>query len=1079
MPQRFLPEKTSCELNVNKPVSSSLQDFVVDSRFLSTQESVISVASKSTTNSSRKGGYSSFFRKIKCQKPVEKFRNIPGTNLYSPIPIQRGKCNFNRDRQIITPNPYQILSQVTTPASNPPSNFSTGSTGESVRVCFLNAQSLRQKTQQIKDLRDELDLDILLFVESWLKADDIVEIGELERDGECYFLNMPRANRPGGGVGGLIKSGLRAVKKESIKTATFEHLEIELQINNKMVTFILVYRPEASNKNRYRMCDFYDEFTAFLAHFHSYQNEIIIAGDFNFHVNKPDDHKAAQFINILEMFDLVQHIKDPTHKDGNVLDLVITRKNSLLENCSVGELISDHCYITFDLKVGKVSNNTKRIRIRKTRNMNMDTFKKDIKKHLDKASQMEANLDRLVELYNSTTMILDKHAPAEIKNIIIRKPTPWNNTDIKKLKTAKRKAEKRWRRSKLTKDYEMFKEKKNDYNTFLNNLKSFDLRQKINRTKGNSKAMFKIINSSLNRKQDLPLPNHDIEINLANDFNNFFKDKIENIRSKFSDLQTVHDKKMINGKSTLHEFSIVSQTEIKKLISDMPVKHCKLDPLPTWLLIECIEEFLPIITKIINLSLQSGEMPSTLKHALVKPLLKKAGMKQEKKNYRPVSNLSFLGKLIEGAVIKQYTDHLAQNKLDDEKQSAYKKFHSTETLLTKIHNDIMLSMGKGEVTILVLLDLSAAFDTIDQDILLRRLENRYGVSGNVLKWFKSYISGRSQSVVINDTVSEKLSLKYGVPQGSKLGPILFNSYIAPVSEIAELNRVKDEKYADDEQLILSFKPTSLSDQKDAKENMEKCIENIRKFLHDNMLCNNSEKTELILIGTNHQLNKLQFSSINVENTEIKAASHVRNLGVLFDKNMNMENQVNRMCRNAYFNLRNISKIRNSLDKNTAKTAINALVTPHLDYGNGLLYGICKRLENKLQVAQNSAVRVITGLKKHDHITKHRKDLHWLPINARIQYKLLTTIWKALNDQAPEYIKHLIKRKQAPNYDLRANKKTLLNLPQSEGVNSIEDRALSMSAPILWKDIPENVKTASTLESFKRGLKTYLFSKHYK
>ena len=166
----------------------------------------------------------------------------------------------------------------------------------------------------------------------------------------------------------------------------------------------------------------------------------------------------------------------------------------------------------------------------------------------------------------------------------------------------------------------------------------------------------------------------------------------------------------------------------------------------------------------------------------------------------------------------------------------------------------MLNLSRGDVTMLVLLDLSAAFDTIDHDILLTRLQKRYGVHDSALAWFKSYISDRSQSVIINDKVSSKLPLNFGVPQGSKLGPILFNSYIAPVSEVAQRNQVEDQKYADDEQLILSFKPT-LKSQEDAVQKMEECIVDIRHFLHDNKLCNNGDKTELLLIGAPQQLKK--------------------------------------------------------------------------------------------------------------------------------------------------------------------------------------------------------------------------------
>ena len=135
-----------------------------------------------------------------------------------------------------------------------------------------------------------------------------------------------------------------------------------------------------------------------------------------------------------------------------------------------------------------------------------------------------------------------------------------------------------------------------------------------------------------------------------------------------------------------------------------------------------------------------------------------------------------------------------------------------------------------------------------------------------------------------------------------------------------------------------------------------------------------------------------MNSITVDHSDIIAVDHARNLGVIFDKRMMMDKQVNHMCKKAYFNIRNIAKIRKILSKDDTKTVVNALVTPHLDYGNGLLFGINKRLQSKLQVAQNSAVRVIEKLRKRDHISQYRKNLHWLPIPARIEYKILTTTW---------------------------------------------------------------------------------------
>jgi len=348
------------------------------------------------------------------------------------------------------------------------------------------------------------------------------------------------------------------------------------------------------------------------------------------------------------------------------------------------------------------------------------------------------------------------------------------------------------------------------------------------------------------------------------------------------------------------------------------------------------------------------------------------------------------------------------NNLNDDKQSAYKQFHSTETLLLRVQNDILMKMDEGEVVILVLLDLSAAFDTIDHKILLERLEKRYGVMDDALKWFKSYLTNRTQSVCINGIESEKLPLIHGVPQGSKLGPILFNSYIAPLSEVVKRHEIDDQKYADDEGILLAFKPKFTADQLEARSRLIKCIEEVRDFLSENKLSNNGDKTDMLIAGSAQQLLKVEIDSIEVGGVTIKAVDHVSNLGVIFDKTMSMEPQVKKICKTGYYHLRNISSIRNNINKKDAKTLIHAFVSSVLDNGNSLLHGISKKLLNKLQVLQNSAARVVEMKRKFDHISETRKELHWLPIEARIDYKIASYVWKALHDMAPNYLKDRLK-----------------------------------------------------------------------
>ena len=967
------------------------------------------------------------------------------------------------------------------------SDLATVSVGESNKLCrpntskikmsLWNARSLKNKANMVHDYLNEHELDIMLFTECWINGNDL-EFKKLENNSIYRFILNPRTKRIGGGVGCLFRSNLNIHKLDTKPTRTFEHLALDL---DSRVIVILVYRSEPSNKHRYMMQEFFDEFSELLSLFQSDKRELLVTGDFNFHVNKSESRNTIKFTELLESHKLKQHINGPTHIAGNTLDLVITHEQSdVLKSHSIDELISDHNAILCELAIKKPDKPKQRIKFRKTRNINMDDFRIDLKhffsQKLDQFNINTNSLDNLINTYENAKSILDKHAPETTKVITIRDPTPWNTEDIKALKTAKRKAEKRWRKTNKTIDWEVFKEKRNDLNRYTKEAKRKNLEKKISKNKGNSRALFKIINSELHRSQKPPLPVADDDIKLANDFSKYFTNKIVKIRQKL-DLSTncPRERNTFNG-NTFTQFKELTQNEVRKIINNMAPKHSELDPVPTWMVKECLDEFLPLITEIVNKSLARGEMPTSLKHAIIKPFLKKTGLNLELKNYRPVSNLKYLSKIIESAVILQYNEHLTTNNLHDAKQSAYKPFHSTETLLTKISNDILQNGNNGDLTMLVLLDLSAAFDTIDHTILLDRLENMHGIKGTALKWFKSYLTDRSQAVIINGSLSEHEKLQFGVPQGSKLGPILFNTYITPLSEVAKKHQIDDQKYADDEQLIMAFKP-SVSCSQEARTKMENCIRDIREFLSNNKLCNNGDKTEVIILTPRDNYLNLGLNHITIDNVNINITDNVKNLGVIFDKNMKMDKQVTKMCQAAYFNIRNIAQIRNSLSKENTKTVVNALVTPHLDYGNGLLYGISAKQIKKLQIAQNSAVRLIEKMNKRDHITETRKKLHWLPIQARIEYKILTLTWKIMNNQAPEYMKNLITIKPN-NRSLRSANKNLIQHPTLKINNKWGSRSFSINCPKLWNNLPDTLRQKQTLESFKKSLKTHLFKEHY-
>ena len=219
-----------------------------------------------------------------------------------------------------------------------------------------------------------------------------------------------------------------------------------------------------------------------------------------------------------------------------------------------------------------------------------------------------------------------------------------------------------------------------------------------------------------------------------------------------------------NSLTPFHNFTPFSNSQVIEIIKTMNNKTSKLDPLPHLIFNECVDILISPIVTIINKSLSSGIFPESLKQAVITPILKSKDKDLCYNNFRPISNTSFLSKLIEKVALSQFIPHLNHTQKFALKNSAYKSGNSTETLLCKINSDIMINMENQKITILVLLDLSAAFDSISQQKLIQILQTRFQTHGNALNWFKSYIFNRTQSVSIQDSFSSPSELKFGVPK---------------------------------------------------------------------------------------------------------------------------------------------------------------------------------------------------------------------------------------------------------------------------------------------------------------------------
>ena len=958
-----------------------------------------------------------------------------------------------------------------------------------LQICYTNARSVCNKGPAFYEYIVTNDVDIFIITETWLLPPprDEPVLKSLKPEGYDH-LSVDRNGNRGGGILIVFKIGISIKETIPQKFSSFENLSVTIELQNQRYCLVCVYRTGSKR-------GFFEECQDFLTEKCLLPEKLLIVGDFNLHMNDNTDSNVKQFENILHTLNLVQMIKEPTHEKGNILDLLIIRANdSTISSPEViHESMSDHCIIKLFLNQRKPRPPTKTIVTRNFKRVNMNELRdamvqSDLTDTVTKAASVT---EKLCAFNNVVIDILDKFAPAKRKKIVIRPNTQWFCEEIKTAKKHRRCTERQWRKTRLQVHFEIFKKAKQDTNKLISECKRKYVKNSVIDKRGDPKGLSRIVSGLMRNEQSASiLPKADNMEDLAEDFSTFFRDKIDKIRNGLGSATqpSVPPTSCEKVTCVMNCFETSTEKEIVELVKSSPNKSCSLDTVPTWLIRDFIDILAPSIVSIVNVSLTSADVPPELKQALVTPLLKKPSLdKDNLSNYRPVSNLNFLSKIIEKVVAKRLRAHLKQNDLFPKYQSAYREHHSTETAMLRVQNDILKHIDRGNCVALVLLDLSAAFDTIDHKLLLDRLEKNFGISSKALHWVSSYMENRTQSVRLDPgpsptslqsgtVTSQPARLSCGVPQGSILGPLLFTLYTAPlVNVISRYNGIEHHLYADDTQLCVPIPRDQVAA---SLENIEKCCSEIKQWMTSNMLKLNDSKTEVLLLGKDHQRRRIHIDKLKIGDSEIKieTTSSVRNLGFFLDSDISSKTHVSKICQSSHFHLRNIGKIRKMLDSDTTKTLVQSLVVSKIDYCNALLLNAPSTTIDRLQKIQNRAARLVTLSRPREHITPVLRSLHWLPVKERISFKICCIIYKCLNDLAPEYLSELLEL-YVPPRPLRSQSQQHLSLKY--GRLDISERAFPIGGPKLWNKLDMSIRNSENLNIFKKRLKTHHFRNYYK
>ncbi len=520
------------------------------------------------------------------------------------------------------------------------------------------------------------------------------------------------------------------------------------------------------------------------------------------------------------------------------------------------------------------------------------------------------------------------------------------------------------------------------------------------------------------------------------------------------------------AQTPIFSFCPLTEAEVSKLLLSSHPTTCPLDQIPSHLLQAISPTLLPALTHIINTSLLTGIFPTAFKQARVTPLLKKPTLNTSLlKNYRPVSLLPFIAKTLKQIVFNQVSLFLSQNNKLDAKQSGFRSGHSTETALLSVTEALRIAKADSKSSVLILLDLSAAFDTVNHQILLSTLSS-LDISGIPLRWFELYLTGRSFRVTWGGKVSKAYQLVTGVPQGSVLGPFHFSTYTTSLAPIIQAHSFSYHCYADDTQLYLSFRP----DEPTVAARISGCLADISAWMKEHHLQLNLAKTELLVFPATPTLQ--HDFTIQLGSSTITPSASVRNLGVIFDDQLTFKEHIAKTARSCRFALHNIRKIRHFVTEHAAQLLVQALVISRLDYCKALLAGLPSNTIKSLQMIQNAAARLVFNETKRAHVTPLFISLHWLPVAAHIQFKTLMFAYRTTTGSAPSYF-HSLLRIYIPSRSLRSASERRLVVLSQRGSKSLS-RTFSFTIPRWWNDLPTPIQTAGSLSIFKQQLKTHLF-----
>lgn len=933
-----------------------------------------------------------------------------------------------------------------------------------LKIAHINARSMLAGFADFKSTLLDNAYDIFMITETWFGPqvdDDSVHIGGYS------LVRNDRSDRRGGGVCMYIKSNLKYQVIE-VGQYGFGQLWIKLKVFKRSYCMGVVYRSSETGVN-----EFLDAFEEVFFNVSPVCDDIICMGDINIDLLDLDCNDTKKFLSLLEDLDLLQLITEPTRLSitrNSLLDVVICSKGSEISSSGVkyvNNLRTDH-ELTYCFLKGPQNRFCPIYKtFRDYRNFNYHVFVQDLQSLPFMELIYMNSLDEKIQYFNDLiTSLFDRHAP--LKNIRCTKPkAPWLTENVRFMIRLRDEAKNRYLHSVDPQHYKYYKTLRNLTTKIVGNEKKAYLNQVITTT-GKSRKMWKELqnmNVYSNKKANRVIPD---TISDVNNINNYFVDSVQAV-----DVGDIRNTVLKYSQNTLLQFNeklqfqTVDSEEVCRVLQSLTSSATGSDGIDIHMINYCCPHIVPYITHIVNSCIMENYYPHIWKTSIVTPLPKIA-QPTEFKDLRPISILPTLSKILEKIVFVQLKSHLDKHDILPETQSGFRKNYGCAAALTHIVDDALTASDSNQMTLLVLLDYTRAFDCINHDILLSILHH-IGLQRNAIEFFRNYLFNRKQVVRYNNMSSLERLLCRGVPQGSILGPLLFSIYTSQMYSVLKTCNV--HCYADDTQLYKSFSPESiLQVNRDVNSDLDRLV----GLSKDHSLCINPNKSSIMLFGRQCERERnSHLLDISVNNVRLLPVNEAKNLGLIIDRDLRFKKHINNCIKRAIFNLKNIYASRGFLNRETIKMLCDTLVLSHFSYCD-VVYGPCLDVVTSMRIqrVQNSCIRLIYGLKRRDHVSPKLKELGWLNMADRRLLHAAVFFHGIVSTRCPPYLYNKI-RYRSDIHNLNIRRKSLITIPVHR--TSLFERSFKYNIAKIYNSVPVEVKV-SNVNRFRIHYKRILLSK---